>query len=153
MASHRELDYREAHFSVSAEGIEETEGKGGFSGLIGQKRALDALKMGTEIRAKGYNIFVTGLPGTGRNTAIRMVLDGYRPKGRASRDICFVYNFEDPDSPRVLYFPPGKGVQFKKEVHDLIETVKVLVRSRFGLESFLDKREEVLRSLKSFAQK
>src|SRR5260370_41104925 len=34
-------------------------------GFIGQERALRALKMGVELSAPGYNVFVCGLAGTG----------------------------------------------------------------------------------------
>lgn len=39
--------------------------------IIGQPRAVKALEMGTEIKGKGYNIFVTGISGTGRISAIK----------------------------------------------------------------------------------
>src|ERR1700686_5812462 len=35
-------------------------------GFIGQERALRALKMGAELSAPGYNVFVCGLAGTSR---------------------------------------------------------------------------------------
>ncbi len=35
-------------------------------GVIGQERALRALKMGVELSAPGYNMFVCGLAGTSR---------------------------------------------------------------------------------------
>ena len=35
-------------------------------GFIGQERALRALKMGAELSAPGYNLFVCGLAGTSR---------------------------------------------------------------------------------------
>jgi hypothetical protein len=35
-------------------------------GFIGQERALRALKMGVELSAPGYNVFVCGLAGTTR---------------------------------------------------------------------------------------
>ena len=34
--------------------------------IIGQPRALKALRIGTEISSKGYKVFVTGLSGTGK---------------------------------------------------------------------------------------
>ena len=38
-------------------------------GFIGQERALRALKMGVELSAPGYNVFVCGLAGTSRRAA------------------------------------------------------------------------------------
>src|SRR5260370_376861 len=39
-------------------------------GFIGQERALRALKMGAELSAPGYNVFVCGLAGTSRGATI-----------------------------------------------------------------------------------
>ena len=43
--------------------------------IIGQERALDAMRLGLTIRSPGYNIFISGLMGTGKLTAIRHMLD------------------------------------------------------------------------------
>ncbi len=43
-------------------------------GFVGQERALRALKMGVELTAPGYNVFVCGLAGTSRGgTIARMI--------------------------------------------------------------------------------
>ena len=47
-------------------------------GFIGQERALRALKMGVELSAPGYNVFVCGLAGTSRGGTIARMI------GRAS---------------------------------------------------------------------
>src|SRR2546425_8682579 len=39
-------------------------------GFVGQERALRALKMGVELSAPGYNVFVCGLAGTSRGGTI-----------------------------------------------------------------------------------
>jgi len=39
--------------------------------IIGQERALNAIKTGLAIKSPGYNIFVTGLAGTGRTSTIK----------------------------------------------------------------------------------
>ncbi len=39
--------------------------------FIGQDRAVSALEFGLGIGTPGYNIFVTGLTGTGKSTVIR----------------------------------------------------------------------------------
>ena len=45
--------------------------------IIGQDRALQAIQVGLEMKHYGYNIFVTGLPGTGRMTAIHRMLQDF----------------------------------------------------------------------------
>ena len=48
--------------------------------IIGQPRAVEALRLGLAIRAQGYNIFVAGEVGTGRSTMARA-----RPEGPGAR--------------------------------------------------------------------
>jgi hypothetical protein len=66
------------------------------SKTIGQKRALNALKMGIQIKSPGYNIFVTGIVGTGRKSTIRKILEEIKPKCIELSDFCYVNNFADP---------------------------------------------------------
>src|SRR5438477_11316846 len=42
--------------------------------IIGQERALRALRLGLEMKHPGYNVFVTGFSGTGRMTTIKRLL-------------------------------------------------------------------------------
>ncbi|HPC88559.1 MAG TPA: AAA family ATPase, partial [Candidatus Saccharicenans sp.] len=44
-------------------------------GIIGQEKALKSLETGLEIKSRGYNIFITGLVGTGRTTTIKKFLE------------------------------------------------------------------------------
>ena len=39
--------------------------------FIGQDRALEAIRFGLEVDKPGYNLFVTGLTGTGKASAIK----------------------------------------------------------------------------------
>jgi len=39
--------------------------------IIGQERAVRALKFGLGIMDKGFNVYVAGQPGTGRTTAVK----------------------------------------------------------------------------------
>ena len=103
------------------------------SEVIGQPRALEALKMGIGIHSKGYNIYVSGEPGTGRQSAVRSVLkEATDPQAKGAEapklaDIAFVYNFEAPLSPRALRFPAGQGREFKHDIHHFIEAIKRIV--------------------------
>ncbi len=100
---------------------------------VGQERAIHALRFGLEVRTKGFNIFVAGHDGTGRSTTVRAIVDevrkGYCP---AQRDLCYVNNFKDPDRPRLLVFPQGKGRVFQRSMEGL------LVQLRSDLPSLLE---------------
>ena len=42
-----------------------------LSEIIGQERAVRALKFGLGIKNNGFNVYVAGNPGTGRKTAVK----------------------------------------------------------------------------------
>jgi len=113
-------------YSVSAADAARLDGGAWGDAVIGQPRALEAMSIGTAIRARGYNIFVTGAPGTGRRTAVMHTLSAYAPKKLELRDVAYVYGFKTPLAPVALYFRAGLAQAFKKDVHAFIENVKKL---------------------------
>ena len=88
-----------------------------LDGIIGQDRALEALKIGAQILSPGYNIFVSGLSGTGRLTTIKNILEGINSDGGLLRDYAYVHNFCNTDQPRLLRLPKGRAMP----LHDAIE--------------------------------
>jgi len=84
--------------------------------------------MGVRVRARGYNVYVSGAPGTGRRTAaLRVIAEEPDAPGRL-RDIAYVYNFASPLEPRTLVLPAGQGEDFKRDLHRMIEAIKEIVR-------------------------
>jgi len=112
--------------------------------IIGQERALEAIRVGLDINSLGYNIFVTGLAGTGRFTTIKCVLEDLDIKGRIPNDICYLNNFKNPDMPHMLSLPAGQGNAFKKEMETLIETLQKKIPLVFENETYLNKKKEVV---------
>jgi len=45
-----------------------------YPGTFGQQRALAALELGIGINARGYNVFLTGDPGTGKTSILMNLL-------------------------------------------------------------------------------
>ena len=45
-----------------------------LDGIIGQERAVKAIKFGLGMQSEGFNIFLAGKSGTGRTTAMRTFL-------------------------------------------------------------------------------
>ncbi len=115
--------------------------------IIGQDRALEAIRLGLDINGIGYNIFVTGLAGTGRFTTIKCVLeemDEMAIKGKIPNDLCYVNNFKNPDMPHMVSLPVGQGNAFKKEMENLIEALKKKIPLFFENETYLNKKKEVV---------
>ncbi len=120
------------------------------SEIIGQDRAMAAVEQGLDIKSKGYNIFVTGHPGTGRTTAVRLLLESIREKETpALKDICFVNNFKMPECPSVLYLSAGDGRKFKKAISYLIDSLVTVIPKIFSGENYREKRSRIMGEFES----
>ncbi len=117
--------------------------------IIGQGRALEALKLGLRMKAKGYNIFIMGKPGTGRRTALLKALSDYSGNGRALEDKAYVHNFRNALEPKALAFPAGGASEFKRDIHDLIEEVKRIVASNEDSHAYLSQKNAIASELDS----
>ena len=84
--------------------------------LVGQDRPMAALRAGLSIRAQGYNLFVSGLMGSGRTAVVEMLLRDLQPTCRAVPDRVFVHNFREPNRPLLVSLPPGQGRAFRDEL-------------------------------------
>ncbi len=116
--------------------------------IVGQKRAMDALKLGLEISSTGYNIFVTGYVGTGRTTAVKCLLDDLEKDKKTPDDILYVNNFSDPDSPRLIRLSPGKGIKFSKAMDEYIEYLKKNIAVVFENEAYQTRKNQLVESFK-----
>jgi predicted ATP-dependent protease len=105
-------------------------------GFIGQERALRALKMGVELSAPGYNVFVCGLAGTSRGGTIAHMIEELHPPTKESLDRCYVNNFKLPDRPRLLTLPRGQANSFKKDMQAGIDFLRRRIPQVFEGEPF-----------------
>ncbi len=92
--------------------------------IVGQERAVKAIELGLDIASRGYNMFVTGVSGTGRETTVKHILDKIDLSTNDLRDICYVRNFDNPNEPLALIFPAGGGEKFVEAVGECIQLLK-----------------------------
>jgi predicted ATP-dependent protease len=105
-------------------------------GFVGQERALRALKMGAELSAPGYNVFVCGLAGTSRGGTIARMIEELHPPTKESLDRCYVNNFKLTDRPRLLALPRGQANAFKKDMQAGIDFLRRRIPQVFEGEPF-----------------
>ena len=105
-------------------------------GFVGQERALRALKMGVELSAPGYNVFVCGLAGTSRGGTIAHMIEKLHPETKPSLDRCYVNSFKIPDRPRLLSLPRGSANVFKKDMQAGIDFLRRRIPQVFEGEPF-----------------
>ena len=95
-----------------------------LEGTIGQDRAIRALEFGLRVQTPGYNVFVTGMPGTGRNTTLASYLEQVAGTMPAPNDWCYVYNFQEQLKPRAVRLPTGMGRQLAADMDDLVREAR-----------------------------
>lgn len=116
-----------------------------IEGILGQDRALRALEFGLHVDTNGYHLYAAGLPGTGKMTAIESSLATVRGKRPKPEDWCYVHNFEEPDQPRAIALPAGKGAQLAHDMQHLIEAAKEAIPGAFQSEDYARRRAEAVR--------
>jgi ATP-dependent Lon protease len=115
-----------------------------IEGMIGQDRALRALKLGVELDAKGYNMFVCGMAGTSRGGMIARMIKELDPPRKISLDRCFVNNFKIPDRPRLITLPPGQATNFRKDIQSGIEFLRRRIPQVFEGEPFQRQKNRIV---------
>lgn len=116
--------------------------------IIGQQRAVDAIRFGIGINHHGYNLFALGPNGIGRQTTVNRFLSQRAAGEPIPDDWCYVYNFEQPHKPRAHRLPPGRAVVFRDDMKKLSGELLTVLPATFGGEEYqLQKRslEEELR--------
>jgi lon-related putative ATP-dependent protease len=116
--------------------------------IIGQNRGVEAFRFGVGMHKQGYNIFVTGIAGSGRMSTVRKLLEQMAERNRDGipDDLCYVNNFKTPDSPILLRLRAGKGNMFKKDVHDFLESLKKEVPALFESQDYLNRKKEIMQT-------
>ena len=113
--------------------------------IIGQERAVRALKFGLGIKDKGFNIYVAGYPGSGRTTAVKNFLEEIAMNNPVPPDWCYVNNFADEYTPKAIKLPPGKAKNFQKDMKTFVEDAKRALRKAFESEDYGAKRENTIK--------
>ena len=116
-----------------------------FPGIIGQDKAVNAIKVGLNVKSSGYNIFVTGLGGTGRTTTIKYLLKELNKRKPKLKDICYVNNFKNDDCPGILTFEAGEGSRFKKDISYLVNSIRKAIPKIFLSEDYKERRGRIIR--------
>jgi predicted ATP-dependent protease len=140
----RELSFDEVAFGISGSDIASLDDGSKHFDIIGQPRALRALRLAIGIDGKGYNVFATGLAGTGKRTAIMKVLKNFHPKENRLADIAYVHNFKQPDRPRVLYFKPGEAAKFRRSMVELIDNFRRTISALSVDQNYKTERDKLV---------
>jgi len=119
----------------------------GLQGFVGQDRAFAAIEFGLRMDRPGYNLFVVGPSGTGRAAAVRACIERILEERKKAgllppvMDWCYVFNFDNPDRPRVLRFPRGEGRTFARLLETLLKNLREIIPKAFSSDEYKNQRQ------------
>lgn len=111
--------------------------------VIGQERAVQAIDFGLNMKDPGYNIFVTGLAGTGKSTIVRDLVNKHAKNLPTPNDLCLVNNFKDEFRPKAIFVSPGKAIELSKKMNRAVESLKKELPAVFENETYLKKLSKI----------
>lgn len=148
MPSHAEmspLEYRQLHHACDPAqlGFQTTGELECLPGLIGQSRALDAVRFGAGIRHLGYNVYVMGPPGVGKRSLVNQLLAQKATDAHESADWCYLNNFSQPHKPQALRLPSGRGAELQRQMAQLVDYLRTAIPALFEGDEYRAKAEAI----------
>ncbi|MCL4278848.1 MAG: AAA family ATPase, partial [Ignavibacteriaceae bacterium] len=143
---HKELSLEDLRWKCNPDLLEfdSTQDLKPIEGILGQERALKAMRLGVEMRAPGYNIFICGMSGSGKATTVKQVLETIGADCPPLFDYAYVNNFKDPDRPILLKFSKGKAKVFKRNLFHAIEILKRKIPQALESEDYLERKKKIV---------
>ncbi|MBS3746582.1 MAG: AAA family ATPase [Wenzhouxiangellaceae bacterium] len=118
-----------------------------LSRVLGQKRAMEAVRFGIGMPRDGYGLYALGTPGSGRRALIDRFLHERAAGESCPPDWLYVNNFRDSRKPVALALPPGRGVQLRDGMKQLIEDLQAALPAAFESEEYRARRKELEQTL------
>ncbi|MGB0127552.1 MAG: ATP-binding protein, partial [Rhodocyclaceae bacterium] len=116
---------------------------------FGQARAEEAVRFAIAMRRPGYNLFVLGEPGCGRHSTVRRLLEERASGETVPSDWCYVNNFDDPQRPRALKLPAGRGARFMRDMQQFVGELGTAITSAFDSDEHRSRLEAIQSAFKS----
>ncbi|WP_166255208.1 Lon protease family protein [Marinobacter salicampi] len=111
--------------------------------IVGQNRAQEAVRFALAMPHGGYNVYAVGRNGLGKRTMMLRYLEHHADTEHKSHDWCYVANFEEPRSPRVLRLPSGRGQALKQDMDRLMSRLMKVIPQTFDSDSFLERADQL----------
>ncbi len=142
------------HCEPEVFGINSTEEIEPFAaGIIGQQRAVDSVSLGLKVQQEGYNIFMSGITGSGRTTYAKTVAREKASGLDVPPDLCYIFNFRDQSTPQALVLPVGTGIKLREDMDNLIEELQEEIPRAFASEEYEKRKSSLLTELQEESNK
>ncbi len=117
--------------------------------IVGQETAAEAIRFGLSVKSKGYNIYVAGPNGCGKTSFTERFAREQAAKEKTPDDLCYVYNFKNPISPKLLCLKAGMGKEFKADLEELINRLSVELQNAYTSTEYEDDKERIQKGFQS----
>ena len=124
-------------------GFETTDDLEDLAEVLGQERAVEAVKFGIGIRSDGYNLFALGPNALGKYSIIRRFLESQAAEQPVPDDWCYVYNFAEAHKPKALRLPPGTALALRSDMERLIDETQSGIQSAFESDDYHHRRAAI----------
>lgn len=111
--------------------------------MIGQDRAVEALRFGIGIQREGYNLFALGPTGIGKYSLVHSNLEEKAKTENIASDWCYVNNFKQSHKPHALELPAGMGQQLSVDMEQLINDLHAAIPAAFESEEYRTRAQVV----------
>ncbi|MCL4498756.1 MAG: AAA family ATPase [Chloroflexi bacterium] len=115
-----------------------------LTGPAGQERAARSIEFALGLKAQGFNLFVAGPAGTGRDQILLRFVKEFAAREPVPRDWVYVYNFSDQDRPLAISLPPSLGKTFAQDMADFIDHAQEEIPRAFESEEYEKRKSELL---------
>ena len=116
--------------------------------VLGQERALEALRFGIGMAYEGYNLFALGPPGLGKHGVVRRFIEDEAKDTPVPSDWCYVNDFEEPQRPKALRLPPGVGCKLRGDMEHLVQDLRAAIAAAFDSDEYRGRRESIENEVK-----
>jgi len=124
--------------------FETTAAAGDTDALVGQDRAIEALRFGIGIRQHGFHLFAIGEPGVGKRSVITRFLDAHARTQPTPSDWCYVHDFSGNGKPLALELPAGMGPQLEQDMVQVVAELQVAMRQAFDSEEYRTRKQQLV---------
>ena len=110
---------------------------------FGQERARQAIEFGIGIQRPGYNLFVLGPSGAGKQTLLREMIGRQAVTQARPPDCGYVFDFEHPHQPRALRLPAGRGAALRADMRRLVEELLAAIPGAFDSDEYRARIDQI----------
>ncbi len=131
-------------FNIDSLKFNTTEEVEPFNGIIGQERALEAIKSAMQIPQKGFNLYISGTLGIGKTAYALSVVNSLSEKMPVPKDYCYINNFENPLEPIAVALEPGEGMEFKQDMNRFINSITTRINKELTGDMYEKEKKTII---------